>query len=188
MIPNDPVARALLDALPGDGSSAGNARLRYALAAKLGRAVSEDEYAEAREALVAQRLAIKGRGRGGSLRRAQATATPPALGGEPPSELVLSSQEDASAPPKRASYPRRASSGTRDAKSSGAPKLIAYRHDQKRSNNPEVGMVTPDTDPDAGTNRWAYDPHLDPALQFDVRPRAGSSGLSTTPWPVATKP
>jgi adenine-specific DNA-methyltransferase len=28
-------------------------------------------------------------------------------------------------------------------------------------------MVTPATDPESGKNRWAYDPHLDPALQFD---------------------
>ena len=28
-------------------------------------------------------------------------------------------------------------------------------------------MVTPATDPEAGKTRWAYDPHLDPALQFD---------------------
>ncbi|WP_223295185.1 site-specific DNA-methyltransferase [Allochromatium vinosum] len=34
-------------------------------------------------------------------------------------------------------------------------------------NNPEVGMVTPATDPDAGRTRWAYDPHLDPELRFD---------------------
>ena len=28
-------------------------------------------------------------------------------------------------------------------------------------------MVTPATDPEAGKTRWAYDPHLDPTLQFD---------------------
>jgi adenine-specific DNA-methyltransferase len=28
-------------------------------------------------------------------------------------------------------------------------------------------MVTPATDPDAGKSKWAYDPHLDPALNFD---------------------
>lgn len=28
-------------------------------------------------------------------------------------------------------------------------------------------MVTPATDPEAGKTRWAFDPHLDPALQFD---------------------
>jgi len=34
-------------------------------------------------------------------------------------------------------------------------------------NNPPVGLVTPDTDPDAGTKRtYAYDPHRDPQLQW----------------------
>lgn len=48
-----------------------------------------------------------------------------------------------------------------------AAEILAYRHPDRRANNPEVGMVTPATDPEAGKNRWAYDPHLDPALQFD---------------------
>ena len=29
-----------------------------------------------------------------------------------------------------------------------------------------MGLVTPDTDPDAGTKTYAYDPHLDPQLQW----------------------
>ena len=34
-------------------------------------------------------------------------------------------------------------------------------------NNPPVGLVTPDTDPDAGAKKtYAYDPHLDPQLQW----------------------
>jgi len=45
--------------------------------------------------------------------------------------------------------------------------IISYRHNDKRKNNPEVGIVTPATDPDEGKTRWAYDPHIDPALQFD---------------------
>jgi adenine-specific DNA-methyltransferase len=49
----------------------------------------------------------------------------------------------------------------------GDPQVLAYRHADKRKNNPEVGMVTPESDPDEGKTRWAT-PHLDPALQFDV--------------------
>jgi adenine-specific DNA-methyltransferase len=48
------------------------------------------------------------------------------------------------------------------------PHVISYRHAEKRRNNPEVGMVDPDSDPDQGKTTYAYDPHLDPALQFDV--------------------
>ncbi len=37
--------------------------------------------------------------------------------------------------------------------------------DKKRANNPPVGMVTPETDPDAGQKTtYEYDPHLDPQL------------------------
>jgi len=43
-----------------------------------------------------------------------------------------------------------------------------YDHKGKtRVNNPPVGLVTPDTDKDAAKKNYAYDPHLDPALQFD---------------------
>jgi very-short-patch-repair endonuclease/DNA modification methylase len=45
--------------------------------------------------------------------------------------------------------------------------IEAYEHrDKQRVNNPPVGLVTPETDPDAGQKkkRYAYDPHLDPQL------------------------
>jgi adenine-specific DNA-methyltransferase len=45
--------------------------------------------------------------------------------------------------------------------------IETYEHkDKARLNNPPVGLVTPDTDPDAGQKkkRYAYDPHLDPQL------------------------
>lgn len=42
-----------------------------------------------------------------------------------------------------------------------------YGHDEKRANNPEVGLVTPDSDHDESKTTYVYDPHIDPALQFD---------------------
>jgi adenine-specific DNA-methyltransferase len=36
-----------------------------------------------------------------------------------------------------------------------------------RKNNPPVGLVTSQNDRDTGKKRYAYDPHIDPALQFD---------------------
>jgi len=43
-----------------------------------------------------------------------------------------------------------------------------YDHkDTSRTNNPPVGLVTPETDRDAGKKTYAYDPHIDPSLQFD---------------------
>jgi adenine-specific DNA-methyltransferase len=42
-----------------------------------------------------------------------------------------------------------------------------YTHpDQKRVNNPPVGLVTAETDRDARKKTYAYDPHLDPSLQW----------------------
>lgn len=51
---------------------------------------------------------------------------------------------------------------------SGKKKIEAYDHsDKKRANNPPVGLVTPETDPDEGEKRgYAYDPHLDPQLAW----------------------
>ena len=45
--------------------------------------------------------------------------------------------------------------------------IETYAHtDKERVNNPPVGLVTPDTDKDAGKKTYAYDPHLDPVLQW----------------------
>ena len=46
--------------------------------------------------------------------------------------------------------------------------IETYEHQGKqRANNPPVGLVTPETDPDAGKKQtYAYDPHLDPQLQW----------------------
>ena len=54
-------------------------------------------------------------------------------------------------------------------KTNGNKRVIeSYDHrDKRRANNPPVGLVTPDTDPDAGARKTcAYDPHLDPQLQW----------------------
>jgi adenine-specific DNA-methyltransferase len=46
--------------------------------------------------------------------------------------------------------------------------IESYEHKkEERVNNPPVGLVTPETDPDAGQKRtYVYDPHLDPQLQW----------------------
>lgn len=46
-------------------------------------------------------------------------------------------------------------------------KVENYTHpEQKRVNNPPVGLVTSETDRDAGKKTYAYDPHIDPTLQW----------------------
>jgi adenine-specific DNA-methyltransferase len=45
--------------------------------------------------------------------------------------------------------------------------IESYEHrDKERVNNPPVGLVTPETDQEAGQKKktYAYDPHLDPQL------------------------
>ena len=45
--------------------------------------------------------------------------------------------------------------------------IESYDHKgEERLNNPPVGLVTPETDRDAGKKSYAYDPHLDPQLQW----------------------
>ena len=57
----------------------------------------------------------------------------------------------------------------------------SYEHgDKQRVNNPPVGLVTPDTDPDAGAKKaYAYDPHLDPQLQWAGKAEHTSFQVST---------
>ena len=63
---------------------------------------------------------------------------------------------------------RKTGSGKRKAKGAGGERPIEqYEHKGKqRANNPPVGLVTPESDRDAGKKTWAYDPHLDPQLQW----------------------
>ena len=47
--------------------------------------------------------------------------------------------------------------------------IESYEHkDKERVNNPPIGLVTPDTDTDAGQKKksYAYDPHLNPQLTW----------------------
>ena len=45
--------------------------------------------------------------------------------------------------------------------------IATYEHpDKERVNNPPVGLVTPETDRDAGDKSYSHDPHLDPHLSW----------------------
>ncbi|MCC6301920.1 MAG: site-specific DNA-methyltransferase [Gammaproteobacteria bacterium] len=62
---------------------------------------------------------------------------------------------------------RSAKNSSSGGRKSDNPDVLSYRHKDKRKNNPEVGMVRPENDPDEPQTVWQYDPHIDPALQFD---------------------
>ncbi len=52
-------------------------------------------------------------------------------------------------------------------KKSGKKPIEQYDHKGKRRvNNPPVGLVSPDTDKETGKKSYAYDPHIDPSLQW----------------------
>ena len=59
--------------------------------------------------------------------------------------------------------------------------IESYEHrDKERVNNPPVGLVTPETDPDAGAKKtYAYDPHLDPQLVWAGKVEHASFKLPT---------
>jgi len=52
-------------------------------------------------------------------------------------------------------------------KKSAKKPIEQYDHKgKKRVNNPPVGLVTPETDKETGKKTYAYDPHIDPSLQW----------------------
>lgn len=162
MTQHDTQLRQLILAhVPADGSSIGNTKLQKVLASVADPACDEQDYWRVRDDLVAEGLLGKGQGRGGSVYLINAQPESFDLASQ-----VIEIEEPAAAPkskPKAA--PAKPTAGR--AKPGEETQVISYRHLDKRKNNPEVGMVTPATDPDAGKTRWAYDPHLDPTLNFD---------------------
>ena len=161
------IRAAIIDEVPSDGSAIGNLRLRERISEQLAATVDEQAYIAALDELIAAGTLAKGQGRGGSVRRILDDAPAPALAlqtQEVPAEAKLPK-------PKQASLSmatRKPGVPTKTArKPDDGARVIAYRHDQKRINNPDVGVVTPETDPEQPKTTWAYDPHIDPALQFD---------------------
>jgi len=174
----DRVMRAMLSIVPSDGSTIGNTALRREIDKLLqseGLSIGDDDYWQAHSVLVADGVLLKGQGRGGSVRLAQvADKVASGASGDLADDaggFALQAQQPPglSAPtaPKAPAAAKRPAAPSARSTAGEAAQIISYRHADKRKNNPEVGMVTPATDPEAGKTRWAYDPHLDPALQFD---------------------
>ncbi|WP_044985621.1 site-specific DNA-methyltransferase [Sorangium cellulosum] len=157
---------ALLSLVPAGGATIGNTRLRQALSEKLGREIDQGAYEAARDALVAEGILAKGQGRGGSVRFAIVAEGD--LPDEAPTALVLKSPEPKAPSTKRTQPNKSAKPAAPRTSSSDDAQVLSYRHSDRRKNNPEVGMVDPDTDPVQPKTKWSYDPHLDPSLQFDI--------------------
>ena len=154
----------MLSLVPSDGSPIGNTALRREAESRLqadGLTVSEADYWLAHADLIADGSLLKGQGRGGSVRLAAMVTDDFSL-----ANPVAPATEPAPAKASKPASLKAPQPATKRA-SDEAPQIISYRHQDKRKNNPEVGIVTPATDPEAGKTRWAFDPHLDPALLFD---------------------
>ncbi|MFO7556968.1 MAG: hypothetical protein R6W88_17355 [Desulfobacterales bacterium] len=66
-------------------------------------------------------------------------------------------------------------------KKPGKKEIEQYDHkDKKRVNNPPVGLVTPETDKESGKKNFAYDPHIDPSLQWAGKAEHTSFEVPTT--------
>ena len=173
----------LLAQLPEDGSNIGNGTLfdkLTALATGAGLNFTEDDFHEARERLVAAGQIRKGKGRGGSTARVlsvgDGSLAPPAATPAPADDRPAFTLEGEVVPaelPFAAPPPRKPTAKPNTAAAPGDPLVLSYRHPDRRVNNPEVGLVSEASDPERPKTVWAYDPHLDPVLNFDsARARA----------------
>lgn len=171
---SDSLSNLILSLTPIDGSTIGNGAMMALLREQVSR-LTEDDYAAARDALVDQGLLGRGPGsdggRGGSIFRIIGDDEDDADDTE--DDFELTAPEEAGPRPRKAK-----AAGTKAApRKSGEPvQVVSYRHGETRVNNPEVGMVHAGTDPDGAKTTWAYDPHLDPVLNFDSA-RAGVEKL-----------
>ncbi|MFZ3207316.1 MAG: site-specific DNA-methyltransferase, partial [Geobacteraceae bacterium] len=80
-------------------------------------------------------------------------------------QTTLDGFTEAAESPKRARKPK--APAAHSSSSGDSTQIISYRHPDRRKNNPEVGVVNEATDPAQPQTVWSYDPHIDPALQFD---------------------
>lgn len=169
------ISDLILTLSPEDGSTIGNGAM-LALLREHMPDLAEDDYIAARDALIDEGVLGRGKGRGGSIFRVTDD-----LGdedddldedeGDEDDGFELTHTEEASPRMPRTKAGKKAAR-----KPNGPTQVLSYRHGETRVNNPEVGMVHAGTDPDGEKTVWAYDPHLDPVLNFDSA-RAGIERL-----------
>lgn len=156
----------LIDQLPLDGGAVGNNALaqRWIGSMQAANLVADDAtFQDTRNRLLEAGLVSRGKGRGGSTFRTAVSA--PEAGAF---ELGTSAPSD----PNEAKHKKPAGSLTAKRKTAAqsaddSAQVLSYRHTDKRKNNPEVGLVNEASDPQQPKKQWAYNPHLDPVLNFD---------------------
>jgi adenine-specific DNA-methyltransferase len=158
----DEIRDLILTLLPADGTAKGNLSLLASIKDQIPD-VTEEDYWLARDSLVDDGVIAKGRGRGGSVYRLPQDEAD--ILAEAEHEVAdenedddeddkdLEADDDArdfeltsieEAAPRASGKAKKRS--TRRAP--GPKSIVSYRHKEKRSNNPEVGMVHPENDPD----------------------------------------
>lgn len=170
------ISHLILALTPEDGSSIGNGAMLALLREKIPD-LSDNDYIVTRDVLIGEGVLGRGRGRGGSIFRM--SDDPDDEGEDDLNEsqdneddgFELTLTEDATPRQGRVSSKKKAAR-----KPDGPAQVLSYRHGETRVNNPEVGMVHAGSDPDGDKTVWAYDPHLDPVLNFDSA-RAGIEKL-----------
>jgi len=168
---SDSLTNLILSLTPEDGSTIGNGAMMALLREQVA-GLMDDDYAVARDALVDEGVLARGKGRGGSVFRVMAAEDDSEDGGEDGGDDF-----ELTAPEEGTPQSRRAKAAKAAPRKTGEPvQVVSYRHGDSRVNNPEVGMVHAGTDPDGAKTVWAYDPHLDPVLNFDSA-RAGVERL-----------
>jgi adenine-specific DNA-methyltransferase len=165
----------LLALLPASGSLVGNGSLlaQWTQAARAaGLVVTAEDFSALREDLVARGLVVKGKGRGGSTGRAAAAAAGSdtfALQAEAPVPVdgAHAAPSGPAAQPQAQAATAPKAQKLRAADAGEPAQVLSYRHADRRKNNPEVGLVSEASDPQQPKQTWAYNPHLDPVLNFD---------------------
>lgn len=155
----------LIDQLPLDGSAVGNNMLTQRWVSAMlaaGQPADEAAFQATRNRLLEAGLISRGKGRGGSTFRT-AVSAPDAgvfeLGTSAPSK-------PAEAKPKKGTSNATAKRKPAAQSAGDSAQVLSYRHTDKRKNNPEVGLVNEESDPQQPKKEWAYNPHLDPVLNF----------------------
>ena len=193
---DESLRKLILSHVPKDGESLGNGKLMGLLEEAADFKFKEADYFRVRDALVEEGKLTTGRGRGGSVMRVlseksngKSTAKSPGKESSGPFSALSPQKQESLFPaameqlelgdtlaenveprPAKAKAAPNPGASARTAKPglSNDPQVLSYRHDEKRRNNPQVGMVDVSSDGVEEKAKWEYDPHLDPALHFDI--------------------
>lgn len=163
----DPALRNLiLQSVPEEGGAIGNKKLIELLTGAADFDFAEEDYRRVRDALIAEGLLAPGRGRGGSVRRVAGASEDH---GDEAGDFQLQTQKKPEPKAAPTGAPKAGKGNKRTAASTnGSRQVISYRYDERRKNNPHVGMVDTHSDGVEEERTWRYDPHLAPELQFDL--------------------